>query len=555
MNENCRTTAIMIRWILTALIFMSLANPLLGQEARSTSREFPLTKKYLIFPVSTGSHPQRVAVQVDGKTVREFDVELSNGSDVDLRAHLDVTPFQGKQAVLTSNNGDAPLDEVVQADELPQPDSLYDERLRPQFHFSQRIGWNNDPNGLVYYDGEWHLFFQHNPYGWNWGNMHWGHAVSPDLVHWKQLPIAIYNNKYGDWAFSGGAVVDENNTTGFQQGDEKVIVASYTSTKRGECLAYSNDRGRTFVDYEHNPVVRHNGRDPKIIWYAPGQHWVMAVYDEPEQGHSRIAFYSSTDMKRWKFESTLPGYFECPEIFELPVDGDPNNTRWVIFAADAKYTIGSFDGKTFVPEHKEKHEVHYGPYYASQTYNNAPDGRRIQIGWAKIDMPEMPFNQTFSFPHELSLRTTNEGIRMFAEPVHEIELLHRKRHAAKNKELGLHAPFDLPVSGELFDIRATFDVGTAAQVGLDIGGNLITYKVDTRKLNGAGMHPVDGKISLQVLVDRPMIEICGNHGRVAITSPRESLGELQKIQAFAKGGEATLESLEVFELASIWKDE
>ena len=171
---------------------------------------------------------------------------------------------------------------------------MYQEKYRPQFHFSPRIGWNNDPNGLVFYKGEWHLYFQHNPYGWNWGNMHWGHAVSTDLVHWTQLPIAIYPFKYGDWVFSGGAVVDEDNTAGFKSGAEEVIVASYTSTGRGEAIAYSNDRGRTFTDYAGNPVVKHQGRDPKIIWYGPGKHWVMAVYDEEGRRRTEAAASRST---------------------------------------------------------------------------------------------------------------------------------------------------------------------------------------------------------------------------------------------------------------------
>jgi len=169
----------------------------------------------------------------------------------------------------------------------------------------------------------------------------------------------------------------------------------------GECIAYSNDRGRTFTEYEGNPVVQHAGRDPKIIWYQPGEHWVMAVYDESEEAGRSIAFYTSEDMKSWEFQSKLKDYYECAEIFELPVDGDTSNTRWVAFAADARYAIGQFDGKVFLPEHDGKHQVHYGGYYASQLFNNNPDGRKIQIGWAQIEMLNMPFNQTFSFPPSL----------------------------------------------------------------------------------------------------------------------------------------------------------
>ena len=414
---------------------------------------------------------------------------------------------------------------IASSDELPVMPDLYDEELRPQFHFSQRLGWNNDPNGMVYYDGEWHLYFQHNPYGWAWGNMHWGHAVSRDLVHWEQLPIAIYNKRRGDWAFSGGAFVDENNTAGWQTGREKVIVASWTSTGRGECLAYSNDRGRTFTEFEGNPVVTHNGRDPKIIWYAPGEHWVMAVYSRRDNKNG-IAFHTSKDLKKWTPGSWLEGYYECPEIIELPVDGDPNETRWVVFAADARYALGKFDGKVFKALHEGKHRLHYGNYYASQLFSNTPDGRCIQIGWARIAMPGMPFNQTFTVPHRLTLRTTSDGVRMFAEPVKEIEKLYGRKHAVANERLATDRTVGIDVSGELFDVKATFDVRDAAKVGLDIGGNRIVYDAKEKKLNGADLKPVDGKVSIRVLVDRPMLEIIGGDGRVYITSSRERRGDV-----------------------------
>jgi fructan beta-fructosidase len=252
-------------------------------------------------------------------------------------------PFRGKVAELRVNAlvpGSGGLKIVDQTDEIKGADSLYDEPLRPQFHFSQKRGWNNDPNGMLYHDGEYHLFFQHNPYGWRWANMHWGHAVSKDLVHWEELPTALFPwTQAVAHCFSGSAVVDARNTAGFQSGDEKTIVAAFTDTGCGEAIAYSNDRGRTFTYYEGNPVVKHKGRDPKVIWYEPGGHWVMAVYTEQDASRA-IAFYTSPNLKDWEYQSRLDGFYECPELFELPVDGDPANTRWVVFAADAKYVLG-----------------------------------------------------------------------------------------------------------------------------------------------------------------------------------------------------------------------
>jgi fructan beta-fructosidase len=519
---------------------------------RALSREIALSKRYLLFPIRTGAKETPVDLRVDGQNVREFAAELARTEEeADFWSFLDVSAFAGKRATLHLGRAtEETLALIRQSDEIPSPPNLYDEPLRPQFHFSQRLGWNNDPNGMVHHEGEWHLYFQHNPYGWRWGNMHWGHAVSKDLVHWVELPIAIYNKRRGDWAFSGGAVVDEKNTAGWQTGGEKVIVASWTSTGRGECIAYSNDRGRTFTEYEGNPVVRHQGRDPKIIWYEPGEHWVMAVYSDHEKDQT-ITFHTSKDLKKWEFASRNAGYFECPEIFRLPVDGDPKNARWVIFAADARYAIGEFDGKVFTPLHQGKHQLHHGNYYASQTFSNAPGGRRIQIGWARIDMPGMPFNQTFTFPHELSLRSTGDGVRLFAEPVAEIEKLYRGTRAIEDKALG-DEPVEIAVEGELLDVRAAFEVGEAKVVGLDVGGNRIAYDVAARKLQGADLSPVEGRVEIRALVDRPMLEVIGNRGRVVITSPREKRGPVDAIRAFSEGGTARLVSLRVAELKSIW---
>ena len=518
------------------------------------TREITLSKRYLLLPIRSGARSTRVDVAIDGRNVREFDAELARTrEETSFWSFLDMSAFKGRRATLRLSRATEETVALIEmADEIPVPHDLYDEPLRPQLRFSQRLGWNNDPNGMVYHDGEWHLYFQHNPYGWRWGNMHWGHAVSRDLVHWEQLPIAIYNKRRGDWAFSGGATVDEKNTADWQVGDEKVIVASWTSTGRGECLAYSNDRGRTFTEYEGNPVVKHNGRDPKIIWYAPGEHWVMAVYSQHEKKRT-VAFHSSRNLRDWRLESRLDGYYECPELFELPVDGDARKTRWVVFAADARYVIGDFDGKVFTPLHEGKHRVHHGSYYASQTFSNAPDDRRIQIGWARIPMPGMAFNQAFSLPHRLTLRTTDDGERLFAEPVREIEKLYRRKHAVEDRPLDGSRTVDLAVSGELFDVRAGFELEGAGAVGVDIGGNRITYDVAAKKLAGADLAPVDGKIEIRVLVDRPMLEIVGNRGRVYITGGRAERGEVAAIRAFATGGKARLLRLEAHELKSIWR--
>ncbi len=267
-----------------ALILLAAFAPRLQADDRAKEefhRQIVVKHHYLHIPVKTGAPMRRLQLLVDNKTVREFDVELSDHPD--FQAFCDVNPFTGKSLEIRANlpaTEQRVLDSITQSDEIAKPDTLYKEQDRPQFHFTSKCGWLNDPNGLVYSGGEYHLFYQHNPYGWNWGNMHWGHAVSPDLVHWTELPIAIYPKTYGDWVFSGSAVVDTANSAGFQRGPEPSLVAAFTSTGRGECLAYSHDRGRTWNEFTNNPALKHAGRDPRLLWHAPTKRWVMAVYDE-----------------------------------------------------------------------------------------------------------------------------------------------------------------------------------------------------------------------------------------------------------------------------------
>ncbi len=265
-------------------------------QAEPASRELQITKRYLRLPVKNGAQKRRMKFVVDGETVREFEIELADGQP-DFFAISDVGPSAGKALKIEVDSlpaDSAALEAIVESDKLPNQQKLYQEALRPQFHFTSRRGWLNDPNGLVFHDGEWHLFYQHNPFGVQWGNMHWGHAVSPDLVHWRELPIALYPKQFGDWAFSGSAVVDEKNTSGFGKAEEPPLVLAYTSTGRGECIAYSADRGRTWTEYEGNPVVRHQGRDPKLLWHEATSRWIMAVYQEKKGTTPKDASSRST---------------------------------------------------------------------------------------------------------------------------------------------------------------------------------------------------------------------------------------------------------------------
>ncbi|MGI9571555.1 MAG: glycoside hydrolase family 32 protein, partial [Desulfobulbia bacterium] len=325
------------------------------------SIKLEIDKNYLNFPVSYDEEDAvTLELVIDNEVKRVFNIFLPD-TEPDFWVFLDVSMFQGKKALLRTEeeeNGKG-LKLVYQSDEREYLDNAYKEKHRPQIHFSTIRGWINDPNGLVYYDGEYHLYFQHYPFGYYWGQPNWGHAVSRDLLHWDQLPDVIFRHELGG-IYSGSSVIDYSNTSGFKSGDQDVIVAFYTTTRlingrhaSTQNVAYSNDRGRTFTDYENNPVIgdrfdiwkTDNARDPKVIWHEPTQKWVMVVYEAI--GHS---FFTSDNLKNWEYQSHINTFWECPELFELPVDGDPNNKKWVIYGVSGDYLIGHFDGKEFKPE-------------------------------------------------------------------------------------------------------------------------------------------------------------------------------------------------------------
>ena len=446
----------------------------------------------------------------------------------------------------------------------------YGEDYRPQFHFSAMTGWINDPNGLVYYDGEYHLFYQAWPMHVNAGGKIWGHAVSRDLVHWKQLDHAI-NNIGGRQIYSGSAVVDHANTAGYQTGKEKTIIANYTLTNPfDQCIAYSNDRGRAFTPVEKPavPEIHRGNRDPKVFWHEPTKRWVMIVFLRG----GTFPILTSDNLRDWTRHDDFlfPGGFECPELFEVAVDGDPKNTRWVVWSASGKHIIGQFDGVTFTPDNLDEKgapEVLLSEWglncYAGQLWNDTPDGRAVFIGWmrakqgrhSEINIFEnMPFNQQMSVPREFTLRTTNDGLRLFAMPVREIETLRGKGQTWN--DLALKAG-DNPLAktkGDLFDIETEIEIGDAKTVTLDVRGTLITYDAATQSLiclkKTVEAPLVNGRLKLRALIDRTSIEVFINEGRYVMSFCFRPDADNQSFALTADG--AQVDTLEVWPLKSIW---
>ena len=529
--------------------------------------ELPLTveKHYLNLPVKNGATKRMLKLMVDGKTEREFQIELADAKP-DWWTFLDVSTFQGKSIMLQADQlpeGSLGLKQIDQSDEIKDSQNVYREALRPQLHFSSRRGWLNDPNGLVFYQGEYHLFYQHNPYGWDWGNMTWGHAVSTDLVHWKELPNALYPDEHGPM-FSGSAVVDWNNTTGFQTGTEPPLVAMFTAAGHPftQGLAYSNDRGRTWTKYENNPVLQHiaaENRDPKMVWYAPEKKWVMALYLDGND----YALFSSPDLKQWKKLSDvhLPGDSECPNFFRIAAAGDPQNPRWVFYGASGNYLVGTFDGTTFKPETKPQALQNGNAWYASQVFSDIPpaDGRCILVPWARNgDLHHgMSFNQMMGLPVELTLRNTGTGLRLMINPVKELESLRQHTHTIKPQSL---KPGENPlaeVKGELLEVTAGIALGDATEVGFKLRGITVTYDVQKQELicrdRRTTLKPVAGKVKLRIFVDRTAVDIFGNDGELYMPMGIVVPPENQSLEISAKGGAAQIESLMVYELQSAWK--
>lgn len=531
-------------------------------------RDFKIDKRYLNLPIKNGP-TRKVTTLVDGAVVVRNDIGLADGQP-DWWAFMDVSAWRGKTLTIQVDKlpeDSAALENIQQSDELKDGAELYREPLRGQFHFSTKRGWNNDPNGMVYFNGEYHLFYQHNPYGWPWGNMHWGHAVSKDLVHWQELGDKLLPDDMGPM-FSGSAVVDWNNTSGLGKSGQPPLVLIYTAAGNPtvQAIASSTD-GRTFTKYSGNPVVKQitgGNRDPKVIWHAPTKQWVMVLYVELAGKHT-IHFLTSPNLRDWKTASITEGVagsgylFECPDFFSLPVDGDATQSKWVLLGANSEYAVGTFDGTTFTPEHSKLPGQRGRGFYAPQTFSDIPasDGRRIQIGWFQTETKGMPFNQSMTIPLELRLISTTEGPRLTFAPVKELTALRAKTHAIDSTTLSPTSANPLAsVKAELIELRAEFEPGDANEVVFQVRGATITYDVKKQELvvNGhrAPAPLRAGKQRLTIYCDRTGLEIFASDGLTYVPFPFQPNPEDLMVSVRAGGGNATLHKLQVYELKSAW---
>jgi fructan beta-fructosidase len=519
-----------------------------------------INKRYLNLPISQKQARANMKFEIAGKQERIFKIRLAK-DEPEYWVFCDVSALKGKTIKISYDGDGSGLDKIYQNDEIEGQKTIYKEKNRPQFHFTSKRGWINDPNGLIFYEGEYHLFYQHNPYEKEWENMSWGHAVSKDMIHWEELPTALSPDNIGTM-FSGSAVIDYNNTAGFNKGNIPAMVATYTAftdEKQVQCVAYSLDRGRTWTKYSKNPIIdskakwnSNDTRDPRVFWYKPANHWVLVLNER--DGHS---IYNSKNLKDWTFESHITGFWECPDLFELPVDGDKSKTKWVMYGASNTYMIGAFDGKKFTPE-SGKHYYVTGTIYAAQTFTNIPesDGRRIQIGWGKVSHPDMPFNGMMLLPTELKLKTTKDGVRMFSEPIKEAGQLFEGVGAwnnlnAKDANEKLSSFSD----NDRVRIKTKLKLSHATSAGLNLfGQKLLDYDMNFNLVNGVFYSPEDMtsmEISADIYIDRTSIEVFIDGGAYSYSMERRP--DTKNTEGFHFwGNNIEVKELKVYAVKSIW---
>ncbi len=540
-----------------------------GPTGTLTSPEFKIARKYISFLIGGGDYERDTCLNllIQGKVVRSA---TGWRSDHLVPASWDVSRFLGQSAQLqivdeaSGDWGHINVDQMLQTDKperLPMvTEPLYKESLRPQFHFTARQwtmdrlnpgpkqeGWLNDLNGLIYYDGEYHLFAQ------RWWKC-WLHAVSRDLIHWTELEPAFWEEKSESGDQSGTCVVDYHNTSGLSPSKATPPMVAFWSRNdnRTHCICYSLDHGRTWKHYEKNPILVYPERDPKVFWYAPSNHWVMLLY-----GDNQYHVFTSTNLLNWKDErKPIRDSFECPDIFELPVDGDRNHTKWVLIQGNGQYSIGSFDGTEF-KEEAGRFACDIGPnFYATQTWGNTEtgDGRRIQAAWMRSShFPDMPFNQQVSFPCELTLRSTPKGPRLFREPIREIALLHHGSDGWTNRTLKANEVLPLEPSGRSFHILAEVSIPEGAKLAFNLRGVPLIL---TSKTVASGTSPtsvLDKINTVEILVDRASIETFINRGEISAT--RFVLPNENGLSVKAENGSVTIQSLIVYQLNSAWTGE
>ncbi len=563
--------------------------------------------RYLLLPVEDSGDESRLHLLLDGKQERTLTVRLAKNK-VDYHVPVDLTPYKGHtvtfnvitpqgRSSIREAKEDACWTSIALSDTF---DISNREKYRPLFHHTPSYGWMNDPNGMFYKDGVWHLYYQHNPYGSKWQNLSWGHSTSTDLINWKPEPEAIEPNGLG-LVFSGSCVVDSAGTAGF---GKNAVIALYTSAdvSQTQSLAWSTDDGTTFNIYPGNPILtmESEARDPNMFWHTPTQQWVMLLAHALD--HEMLIF-TSPDLKNWTLRSSFgkglgcqDGVWECPDLFELPVPGT-DKKKWVLlcninpggpFGGSAtQYFTGDFDGKTFTPDTDAEGKVptkwlDYGKdNYATVSWSDAPDGRRTVIGWMSnwqyaAEAPTLQYRSANTLPREMGLFSGADGqLYLSSAPSPELLAMRAKPvTSASHMSIG-NKPrtFALPAANDgICEITLDIDPAKSSEVALTIGNKAnesvtVTYDAAARTISfdrrnsgltdfskdfpavtTAPLFTAGRTVSLRIYVDRSSVELFADDGRSVMTNTVFPTSPYTTLSLSSTGGKAEIRNLKIYPL-------
>ena len=563
--------------------------------------------KYVLLPCQESNDDATVNVLVDGKLDKTIYVRLAK-SKVDYSVPFDLEQYKGHDVVLNvitpqsrasirEAKDDVCWKNISLSDTF---DTTNREKFRPLYHHTPLYGWMNDPNGMFYKDGEWHLYYQANPYGSKWQNMTWGHSSSKDLINWEHHPLAIEPNGLGS-VFSGSSVIDHNNTAGF---GKDAVVALYTSAGASQIqsMAHSNDNGMTFEIYPGNPVItlESEARDPNMFWDEENGQWVLTLAHALDH---EMLFFTSPDLKNWTLQSAFgkgiacqDGVWECPDLFRLPVDGS-DEEKWMLicninpggpFGGSAtQYFVGDFDGKTFKADTDANGIVptkwmDYGKdHYATVSFSDAPNDRRTVVGWMSnwqyaAEVPTMQYRSANTLPREVGLFRAADG-QVYASSAPSPELLNlRGKVVAKSGKTSVGSKgknFKLPVENEGV-CEIVLDVTPAKSGSIDITlsnpqgekvvmtynaadhtmafdrtqSGIVDFSQDFPAVTVSPTFETNGEVSLRIFVDRSSIELFGNDGRFVMTNLVFPENPYTTLSVSSKGGNGKIDNLKVYSL-------
>ncbi|MCD8042894.1 MAG: GH32 C-terminal domain-containing protein [Tannerellaceae bacterium] len=551
--------------------------------------------KYLLLPVEEEAAESKMFIN-DGTGAIPIDVRLAQSKvDYYVPYLLNTDSKEITVEVKHPHSKNILWDKITQSNSFDKTNREY---FRPVYHHSPEYGWMNDPNGMVYLDGEYHLFYQWNPYGSKWGNMHWGHAVSKDLVHWEHQGMAIRPDELGT-VFSGNSIIDVHNVAGF---GHNAMIAFYTSAgeNQTQSIAYSTDKGRTFHKYEKNPVVSADipdFRDPNVFYHEPTEKWIMVIAAGQE-----VQLFSSKNLLDWEYESSFGegygnhgGVWECPDLLELPVEGEPGKTKWVLIlninpggifgGSAAQYFTGSFDGSSFTCESKPETVkwMDWGKdHYATVTWSNAPDNRKIAIAWMSNwqyanDVPTQQFRSANSVPRELKVYRANNETYMINEPVEELKKLRKNEQtysatiADRNKSFHIDSiiedndgVFELEIefrniSADVFGLTLFNEKGEHVDIHYNLSGKrfymdrtksgLVEVSTDFPAVTYAPIEKAE-TYKLRIFVDKCSIECFDGDGKFVMTNLVFPEEPYNRLNFYSKGGQFDVEPVKIYKLAT-----